>query len=63
MNALAQCAEGLYSLAAPSRLRAYDVPREHLPSLSETIAKRAPVKANPRPAPAPAIRELLEEIS
>ncbi|HEX4280451.1 MAG TPA: iron-containing alcohol dehydrogenase [Solirubrobacteraceae bacterium] len=52
----------LGALAGPSRLRDYDVPREHLESLSEAIADRAPAKANPRPAPPEAIRELLEEI-
>ena len=52
----------LGALAGPNRLRDYDVPREDLDSLSEAIAERAPAKANPRPAPAPAIREVLEEI-
>ena len=52
----------LGALAGPTRLRDYDVPREDLDSLSEAIAERAPAKANPRPAPAPAIREVLEEI-
>ncbi len=52
----------LGALAGPNRLREYDVPREDLGSLSEAIAERAPAKANPRPAPAPAIREVLEEI-
>jgi alcohol dehydrogenase class IV len=52
----------LGAFAGPSRLRDYDVPREHLESLSEAIADRAPAKANPRPAPPEAIRELLEEI-
>ena len=52
----------LGALAGPSRLRDYDVPREHLESLSEAIADRAPAKSNPRPAPPEAIRELLEEI-
>jgi maleylacetate reductase len=52
----------LAALAGPPRLRDYDVPREDLASLSEAIADRAPAKANPRPAPAKEIRELLEEI-
>jgi maleylacetate reductase len=52
----------LGGLAGSSRLRDYDVPREHLESLSEAIADRAPAKSNPRPAPPEAIRELLEEI-
>lgn len=51
----------LAALAGPSRLREYGVPRDELPALSEAIAERAPAKANPRPAPAPAILELLEE--
>jgi maleylacetate reductase len=52
----------LGALAGPSRLRDYDVPREDLQTLSDAIAERAPAKANPRPAPPEAIRELLEEI-
>ena len=61
MNALAHCAE-LGALAGPARLREYGVPREDLEALSEAVAERAPAKANPRPAPPEAIRELLEEI-
>ncbi len=52
----------LGALAGPTQLREYEVPREDLESLSEAIAERAPAKANPRPAPAPAIREILEKI-
>jgi maleylacetate reductase len=52
----------LGALAGPSRLRDYDVPRDELPALAEAIAERPPAKANPRPAPAGAVRELLEEI-
>jgi alcohol dehydrogenase class IV len=52
----------LGALAGPSRLREYGVPREDLESLAEAIAERAPAKANPRPAPPEAIRELLGEI-
>jgi maleylacetate reductase len=55
-------ASELGALAGPTRLREYGVPREDLETLSEAIADRAPAKANPRPAPAEAIRELLEEI-
>src|SRR5436305_1183192 len=50
----------LGALAGPSRLRDYKVPREDLASLAGAIAERAPAKANPRPAPPEAIRELLE---
>jgi len=60
-NTIDRVAE-LGALAGPNRLREYDVPREDLEILSEAIAERAPAKANPRPAPAPAIREVLEEI-
>jgi maleylacetate reductase len=60
-DAIARVTE-LGALAGPNRLREYDVPREDLASLSEAIAERAPAKANPRPAPASAIREVLEEI-
>ena len=55
-------ASELGALAGPTRLREYGVPREDLEILSEAIAERAPAKANPRPAPPEAIRELLEEI-
>lgn len=48
-------------LAGPSRLREYEVPREELGALAEAIAERPGAKANPRPAPASAIRELLEQ--
>jgi alcohol dehydrogenase class IV len=59
-DAIARVSE-LSALAGPSRLRDYGVPREDLESLSEAIAERAPAKANPRPAPAEAILEVLEE--
>jgi maleylacetate reductase len=52
----------LAALAGPPRLRDYEVPREDLASLSESVAERAPAHANPRPAPAEAIHQLLEEI-
>ncbi len=52
----------LGALAGPTRLRDYDVPREDLATLAEAIAERAPAKANPRPAPALAVQELLEEV-
>ena len=52
----------LAALAGSSRLRDYEVPREDLPELSAAIAERPPAKANPRPAPPEAVRELLEEI-
>ena len=60
-DAIARVTE-LGALAGPSRLRDYGVPREDLESLSVAIAERPPAKANPRPAPPQAIRELLEEI-
>ena len=44
------------------QMRDYGVPREDLRTLSEAVAERAPAKANPRPAPPEAIKELLEEI-
>jgi len=50
------------SRAAPTRLREYGVPREDLETLSNAVAERAPAKANPRPAPPEAIKQLLEEI-
>jgi alcohol dehydrogenase class IV len=59
-DAIARVSE-LSALAGPSRLRDYGVPREDLESLSEAIAERAPAKAKPRPAPAQAILEVLEE--
>jgi alcohol dehydrogenase class IV len=59
-DAIARVSE-LSALAGPSRLRDYGVPRDDLESLSEAIAERAPAKANPRPAPAEAILEVLDE--
>jgi maleylacetate reductase len=55
-------AEELARLAGARRLRDYDVPREDLPELAEATAARPAAKANPRPAPAEAIVELLETI-
>jgi alcohol dehydrogenase class IV len=60
-GAIARVSE-LGALAGPTRLCDYRVPREDLETLSEAIAARPPAKSNPRPAPAEAIRELLEEI-
>ncbi len=60
-DAIDRAAE-LGALAGPTRLRDYGVPREDLKTLSEAVAERAPAKANPRPAPPEAIKELLEEI-
>jgi len=60
-DAIARVTE-LGALAGPARLREYGVPREDLETLSEAIAARPPAKANPRPAPPEAIRELLEEV-
>jgi maleylacetate reductase len=50
----------LAALAGPSRLRDYAVPREDLPELAQAIAQGPAAKANPRPAPAAAVLELLE---
>jgi maleylacetate reductase len=52
----------LGALAGSPRLRDHGVPRDELGALAEAVAERAPAKANPRPAPAAAVRELLEEI-
>jgi maleylacetate reductase len=52
----------LAALAGPSRLRDYEVPREDLPEVAHGIAARPAAKANPRPAPAEAVLELLEEM-
>lgn len=60
-DAIERVAE-LGALAGPPRLRDYGVPREDLETLSEAAADRASAKANPRPAPPEAIKELLEEI-
>jgi maleylacetate reductase len=60
-DAIARVTE-LGALAGPARLRDYGVPREDLETLAEAAADRAPAKANPRPAPPEAIKELLEEI-
>ncbi len=49
----------LAALAGSPRLRDYEVPREDLPELAEAITER--IQSNPRPAPATAIRELLED--
>jgi maleylacetate reductase len=51
----------LAALSGPPRLREYGVPREELGALAEAIAARPPAKANPRPAPAEAVLELLDE--
>lgn len=52
----------LAALAGPSRLRDYEVPGEDLPGLAQGIAERPAAKANPRPAPAEVVLELLEEL-
>jgi maleylacetate reductase len=52
----------LAALAGPSRLHAYEVPREDLPELARVIAEHPPATANPRPAPPDAVLELLEEM-
>jgi maleylacetate reductase len=60
-DAIARVSE-LAALAGSPRLREYGVPRGELSDLAEAIAERPPAKANPRPAPAEAVHELLEEI-
>jgi alcohol dehydrogenase class IV len=52
----------LAALAAPPRLRDYQVPREDLPEVAQGIAERPAAKANPRPAPPDLVLELLEEM-
>jgi alcohol dehydrogenase class IV len=52
----------LATLAGPARLRDQDVPFDDLPAVSEAAAERPPAKANPRPAPAGAILELLQSV-
>ena len=54
--------EALAQLGGPTRLRDYGVPREDLPEVAEAAAIRPAAKANPRPAPAEAILELLGRV-
>jgi maleylacetate reductase len=51
--------EELASLAGPTRLREYGVPRAELPEVAEAAAARPAAKANPRPASPEEILELL----
>ncbi len=51
----------LGALAGPERLRDYGVPRDELGDLAEATAARRAARDNPRPAPAEAIRALLED--
>jgi alcohol dehydrogenase class IV len=50
----------LAALAGSAQLRDYGVPREDLAELAQATAARPPAKANPRPAPAEAVLELLQ---
>jgi maleylacetate reductase len=52
----------LARLGGPARLRDYDVPREDLPELAQATASRPAARANPRPAPAEAVLELLQSV-
>jgi maleylacetate reductase len=54
--------EELAREAGPPRLRERGVPRDELPLVAEAAAARPAAKANPRPAPAEAILELLESV-
>jgi alcohol dehydrogenase class IV len=54
--------ELLANLAGPTRLRDYGVPEGELASVAEAAADRAGAKANPRPADAAAILELLRSV-
>lgn len=56
---ITRCQE-LAALACRTRLRDYDVKREVLPQIAEAAATRPAAKANPRPASAEQILELLE---
>ena len=52
----------LAALAGPTRLRDLGVPEEDLPRLGATAAGRAGNKANPRPATAEEVTELLRSV-
>jgi maleylacetate reductase len=54
--------EELALLGGFERLRDFDVPEGDLPGLAEQTAARPGARANPRPAPAKAIEELLRSI-
>jgi maleylacetate reductase len=54
--------EELALLGGFERLRDFDVPEGDLPELAELTAARPGARANPRPAPAEAIEELLRSI-
>jgi maleylacetate reductase len=55
-------AEELARLAGFERLRDFGVPREELPEVAAAAAQRSGNAANPRPATADEVRELLESI-
>lgn len=52
----------LTALAGPPRLRDYQVPRQDLPELAQTVVELSAAKANPRPAPPDVVLELLEQM-
>ena len=54
--------ERLAGLSGPTRLRTLGVPEEDLSALAETAAGRAGNKANPRPASAEEIEQLLRSV-
>jgi maleylacetate reductase len=54
--------ERLAALGGPTRLRELGVPRDDLPELAEAAAGRPGNKANPQPATAAEILELLESV-
>ncbi len=54
--------EELARLGGFERLRDFGVPEHDLPALAEQVAVRPGARANPRPAPASAVEELLRSI-
>nr|MBA2641587.1 iron-containing alcohol dehydrogenase [Actinomycetota bacterium] len=54
--------EELARLGGFERLRDFGVPEDDLPALAEEVAVRPGARANPRPAPASAVEDLLRAI-
>jgi alcohol dehydrogenase class IV len=54
--------EELARLGGIRRLRDLGIPREDLPGVAEAVAARPGARANPRPAGADTVLELLEQI-
>jgi alcohol dehydrogenase class IV len=54
--------EELAALGGFGRLRAFGVPEADLPAVAEAAAERSGARANPRPAPAAAILEILRSL-